>query len=64
MPASSEEIERKLDRLDEIAATLEAGEIDLATAKELREEADELLETLREELAHEEGELVEVDPES
>ena len=40
----------RMDRLEEIAETLEAGNVDLETAKELRTEADEHLSTLRSEL--------------
>lgn len=40
----------RMDRLEEIAETLEAGNVDLETAKELRTEADELLSDLRSEL--------------
>lgn len=40
----------RMDRLEEIAETLETGEIDLDTAKELRIEADEHLSALRDEL--------------
>jgi exonuclease VII small subunit len=39
-----------MNRLEEIAETLEAGDVDLQTAKELRTEADEHLSALREEL--------------
>lgn len=40
----------RIDRLEEIAETLEAGNVDLETAKELRTEAAEHLSTLRSEL--------------
>jgi exonuclease VII small subunit len=40
----------RMDRLEEIAETLEAGNVDLEAAKELRTEADEHLSTLRSEL--------------
>lgn len=39
-----------MDRLEEIAETLEAGDVDLSTAKELRTEADDHLSVLRAEL--------------
>ncbi len=59
----SGDIQARIDRLEEIAETLEAGNIDLPTAKELREEADEHLEALREQLDVGDGELIEVDSE-
>lgn len=63
MTASSEDIQQRIDRLEEIAETLEEGEIDLATAKELREEADDHLQTLRQQLDVGDGEIIEVAPE-
>lgn len=57
---NSETITAKVERLEEIAETLEAGNIDLATAKELREEADGYLEKLRDELDTGDGEIIEV----
>ena len=57
---SSELITSKVSRLEEIAETLEEGNVDLATAKELREEADDHLKTLREELDTGNGEIIEV----
>jgi len=59
--ADSTEIEERIDRLEEIAETLEEGNVDLPTAKELREEADKHLRRLREELDVGDGELLEVD---
>jgi exodeoxyribonuclease VII small subunit len=56
-------IEDRIDRLETIAETLEEGNIDLATAKELREEADEHLQTLRKELDVGDGEIIEVSSE-
>jgi small-conductance mechanosensitive channel len=61
MPADSAAIRDRIDRLEEIAEELEAGEIDVATAKELREEADEHLRTLRQQLDAGDGELVEIE---
>lgn len=55
------DVEGRIERLEEIAETLEEGEIGLGTAKELREEADEHLEALREELDVGDGEIIEVD---
>ena len=55
------DIEDTIDRLEEIAETLEEGEIGLETAKELREEADEHLEALREALDVGDGEIIEID---
>lgn len=40
----------RMDRLEEIAETLEAGNVDLEQAKELRTEADTHLSALRTEL--------------
>lgn len=50
-----------IDRLEEIAETLEDGEVGLETAKELREEADEHLETLRDVLDVGDGDIIEID---
>lgn len=63
MTASSEDIQQRIDRLEEIAETLEEGDINLATAKELREEADEHLQTLRQQLDVGDGDIIEVAPE-
>jgi exonuclease VII small subunit len=60
---SSEEIQTRIDRLEEIAETLEAGEVDLVTAKKLREEADDHLQTLRQQLDVGDGEIIELDTE-
>lgn len=57
-------ISERIDRLEEIAETLEEGEIGLETAKELREEADEHLETLRSELDVGDGEIIEMEAEA
>lgn len=56
-------IAARIERLEEIAETLEDGDIGLETAKELRKEADEHLETLREELDVGDGEIIEMDAE-
>ena len=53
----------RIDRLEEIAETLEDGEIGLETARDLREEADEYLEVLRDALDVGEGDLIEIDGE-
>jgi len=45
MSEAEVDIAGTIDRLEEIAETLEDGEVDLTTAKELREEADDHLET-------------------
>lgn len=50
-----------IDRLEEIAETLEDGEVGLETAKELREEADEQLATLRDALDVGDGDIIEID---
>lgn len=52
----------RIERLEEIAETLEEGEIDLEAAKDLREEADEHLEALREELDVGDGDIIELSP--
>jgi len=57
----SEEIRSKIDRLEAIAEMLENGEVDLATAKELRQEADEHLEELRDQLDVGDGEIIELE---
>lgn len=61
MAKASNEIREKIERLETIAETLEDGTIDLARAKELREEADELLRDLREQLDVGDGAIIEVD---
>ena len=50
-----------ITRLEEIAETLEEGAVDLERARELREEADEHLEALRQELDVGDGEIIEID---
>jgi exonuclease VII small subunit len=57
---SNADIQERIDRLEEIAEQLEEGDLDLASAKELREEADDHLEWLRAELDVEDGTLVEL----
>lgn len=49
-----------IERLEEIAETLEDGEVGLETAKELREEADEKLATLRDALDVGDGDIIEI----
>lgn len=62
MGAANElDIESTINRLEEIAETLEEGEIGLETAKELREEADNHLEALREALDVGDGEIIELE---
>ena len=56
-------IAETIDRLEEIAETLEDGEVDLTTAKELREEADNHLEELRDALGVGDGDIIEIDGE-
>lgn len=63
MAGPSSDIEQRLDRLESIAETLEEGNVDLPTAKELREEADDLLKELRDELDIGDGELIEIESE-
>ncbi len=57
----SEEIRSKIDRLEAIAEMLENGEVDLATAKELRQEADEHLKELRDQLDVGDGKIIELE---
>lgn len=59
--SDSEDIQSKIDRLETIAEMLENGEVDLATAKELRQEADEHLEELRDQLDVGDGEIIELE---
>ena len=59
----SGDIEAKIDRLETIAETLEEGNVDLPRATELREEADEHLRALREELEVGDGDIIDVDAE-
>lgn len=54
-------IDERLERLEAIAETLEAGEVSLATARDLREEADEHLSALREDLDVGNGGIIELD---
>ena len=54
------DIGERLARLEEIAETLEEGEVGLERAQTLREEADEQLTTLRETLDVGDGEIIEV----
>lgn len=62
MSAETEvDIGSRIERLEEIAETLEDGEVGLETAKELREEADDHLETLREALDVGDGDIIEID---
>ena len=56
----SGDIGERLARLEEIAETLEEGEVGLERAQTLREEADEQLTTLRETLDVGDGEIIEV----
>ena len=56
----SGDIGERLARLEEIAETLEEGEVGLERAQALREEADEQLTTLRETLDVGDGEIIEV----
>jgi len=56
----NDDIGERLARLEEIAETLEEGEVGLERAQTLREEADEQLKTLRETLNVGDGEIIEV----
>lgn len=55
------DIGSRVARLEEIAETLEAGDVRLERATELREEADDHLATLRDALAVGDGEIIEID---
>ena len=57
------DIEARIERLEEIAETLEAGEVGLETARDLREEADTHLESLRDQLDVGDGDIIELDGE-
>ena len=57
------DIAETIDRLEEIAETLEDGEAGLTTAKELREEADNHLEKLHDALDVGDGDIIEIDGE-
>lgn len=61
MTAGNLDIGDRIDRLEEIAEALEEGEIGLETAKELREEADDHLIALRDELEVGDGDIIELD---
>lgn len=54
----SDDIQSKIDRVETIAERLENGEVELKTAKHLREEADE---HLREQLDVGHGEIIEIE---
>ena len=64
MSKSEFNVAETIDRLEEIAETLEDGEVDLTTAKELREEADNHLEKLRDALDVGDGDIIEIDGEN
>ncbi|MFT4883936.1 MAG: exonuclease VII small subunit [Natronomonas sp.] len=55
------DIGARIERLEEIADTLEDGDVGLQQAKELREEADEHLEALREALDVGDGDIIEIE---
>ncbi len=61
MGSNTVEIGDTITRLEEIAETLEEGAVNLERARELREEADEHLEALRQELDVGDGEIIEID---
>jgi len=61
MGSNTVEIGDTITRLEEIAEILEEGAVDLEQARELREEADEHLESLRQELDVGDGEIIEID---
>lgn len=55
------DIGARIERLEAIAETLEDGDIGLERAKELREEADEHLESLRVALDVGDGDIIEIE---
>lgn len=55
------DVGERIERLETIAETLERGQVSLPEAKELREEADEHLGRLRDELDVGDGEIIELD---
>jgi len=54
-------ISDRIDRLEKIAEILEAGEIGLEDAKELREEAGDHLTSLRDDLDVGDGDIIELE---
>ena len=58
------DVGERIERLDEIAETLEDGAVGLERAKELREAADEHLEDLRGALDVGDGEIIELEGET
>lgn len=61
MSTQDVDIGSRIERLEEIAETLEAGSVDLERARALREEADDHLETLRRALDVGDGAVIDVD---
>lgn len=59
--ADTSEIERKIDRVEQIIDTLETEDVDLAEAKRLRDEGMDLLDALRDELAVGDGTVEELE---
>ena len=57
------DIGTRIERLEEIAETLEAGAVGLETARDLRKEADTHLERLRDRLDVGDGDIIELDGE-
>lgn len=55
------DIGARIERLEEIAETLEDGDVGLQQAKDLREEADEHLEALRAALDVGDGDIIEIE---
>lgn len=55
------EVGERIERLENIAETLEDVDVGLERAKELREEADEHLLALREQLDVGDGDIIEID---
>ena len=58
------DVGERIERLEEIAETLEDGAVGLERAKELREEADDHLEAMREALDVGDGEIIELEGEA
>lgn len=60
-PTQELDIGARIERLETIAETLEAGDVSLERAKALREEADDHLQALRTALDVGDGDLIDVD---
>lgn len=57
--ADADEIDRKVERVEEIIETLEDGDVSLGTAEDLREEGKQLLAELEAQLDVGDGDIIE-----